>query len=119
MTIFAGNKLKEEIETKPLYPLYAEAAMKALSSNQFPEYKMLYRFALDCVGHKYNYVCSNQCGQCASNISLYGIDKRTAVMIQHSANLDVQRCLSFSRQIDLDLDRSRCEKKWLNIKRKF
>jgi hypothetical protein len=48
----------------------------------------LHRFALDCAEKRYFHLCQYACTTCPSNISLYGLDKRDAVAIQHRANLD-------------------------------
>jgi hypothetical protein len=54
-----------------------------------PQYDILYRFALDCAEHKIRNNCDFQCKQCASNVSLYSIAREEAVMLQHSAELEM------------------------------
>jgi hypothetical protein len=49
----------------------------------------LYTFALDCATHKQENSCARICSRCASNIALYTKDQRMAVMIQHTAELEV------------------------------
>jgi hypothetical protein len=57
------------------------------------EYHMLYRFALDCAEKKIKNTCGFMCQQCASNISIYGLSQRDAVMIQHSAEMEMNHRL--------------------------
>jgi hypothetical protein len=76
---------------------------------------ILYRFALDCAEHKAVNNCNRQCRTCASNISLY-TDKRTAVLLQHSAELEVQdrvnsRASQLRRQTDANNAKQQSEHK--------
>lgn len=72
-------------------------------NEKYPEGEMLYRFALDCAGHKINNDCNHICRNCPSNISAYittrdllrpagsdGLSPREAVMLQHTAELEMR-----------------------------
>jgi hypothetical protein len=63
-----------------------------------PFQDMLYRFALDCAEHKQNNDCNRQCRTCPSNITAYGIDARTAVMYQHTAELETGHNLKLKQR---------------------
>jgi tetrahydromethanopterin S-methyltransferase subunit B len=80
--------------------------MKAVNSNQ----DMLYRFAHDCAMHKYKNDCNHQCHACPSNISLYDIDKRTAVMIQHN----VERKIVSEARSEAYLNSIAEQKRWIH-----
>jgi hypothetical protein len=62
--------------------------------------EMLYTFALDCAQHKQNKSCQFICYKCASNISIYGIDKEYAVMLQHMADLEIVERKEASRRVE-------------------
>jgi hypothetical protein len=52
--------------------------------------EMLYRFALECAEHKIRNTCDSICKECPSNIELYGLNKREAMLLQHTAELEMQ-----------------------------
>ena len=60
-----------------------------MNNTPIPQYDILYRFALDCAEHKIRGNCDFLCKQCPSNVSLYSIAREDAVMLQHSAELEI------------------------------
>jgi hypothetical protein len=53
--------------------------------------EVLYKFALDCAEHRQKKDCNRQCKDCPSNVALYGQSKPLAVMMLHSAELELKQ----------------------------
>jgi hypothetical protein len=62
-------------------------------SPQVEAAEMLYRFALDCAEHKVRNTCTFECQNCASNIKMYGLNDREALLINHTAELEMRNRL--------------------------
>jgi hypothetical protein len=63
--------------------------------------EMLYRFALDCAEHKIRNNCNFQCHTCASNLELYGLNKKEALLLNHTAELEIDHRIKLQHSLKM------------------
>jgi hypothetical protein len=80
---------------------------------------VIYRFALDCAEHKLKGICTDKmrCSGCASNVSMYVPDRQDATMLQHMADLDMER--RWRAQMELKLQAREFDLSIVNARRSF
>jgi hypothetical protein len=78
--------------------------MKLIESSigQVQGAEMLYRFALDCAENKINSNCDNVCINCADNLELYDLPKRDALLLMHTAELEISQKYKLHHELKMN-----------------